>query len=118
MAIYDKKVSVNTCKTSFTRVNTGKSDLWHSCVLFLVGKLPQNLSPLKGGMKGLYGPGQHDWFLDEKGLMHSEKYNKSQPKEPTAGFQLFASRPQSEENTADTVKNFDLVCINIEKLID
>jgi len=50
MAIFDKKDSVNTCKTSFTHVCTCKhwknkktqlvtSDLWHLCVLFLVGNI-------------------------------------------------------------------------------
>jgi hypothetical protein len=58
-------------------------------------------------MSGLYGPGQNDWYLDEKGLMHSDKINGSQPKEPTTGFQLFASRPASD--TLDLAKNFDLV---------
>jgi len=48
MAMYDKKDSVNTCKTLFTGVRTCKHwknekmqvftpELWHLCVLFLVG---------------------------------------------------------------------------------
>ncbi len=60
-----------------------------------------------GGMSGLYGPGQNNWFLDEKGLMHADKLNQSQPKEPTTGFQLFATRPASDN--LDVTKNFDLV---------
>lgn len=68
-------------------------------------------------MKGLYGPGQHDWFLDEKGLMHSEKFNKSQPKEPTAGFQLFSARPHHDEDS-DIVKNFDLVSFHLNVNFD
>ena len=58
-------------------------------------------------MSGLYGPGQNDWYLDEKGLMHADKLNQSQPKEPTTGFQLFATRTSAD--TTELVKNFDLV---------
>ena len=64
-----------------------------------------------GGMSGLYGPGQNDWYLDEKGLMHADKLNQSQPKEPTTGFQLFATRPAPDNS--DMTKNFDLVSLLI-----
>ena len=57
-------------------------------------------------MSGLYGPGQNDWYLDEKGLMHSEKLNQSLPKEPTTGFLLFATRTSAD--TSELTKNFDL----------
>lgn len=55
----------------------------------------------------MYGPGQNDWYLDEKGLMHSDKLNQSLPKEPTSGFQLFATRTSAD--TSELTKNFDLV---------
>ena len=60
-------------------------------------------------MSGLYGPGQNDWYLDEKGLMHSDTFDQSQPKEPTTGFQLFASRPAAVDPALELAKNFDLV---------
>lgn len=42
------------------------------------------------GENGLYGKQQRDWYLSERGLMWSETYNASQPKEPENGFQLFS----------------------------
>lgn len=48
------------------------------------------------GETGLYGRQQKDWYLSERGLMWSDKYNASQPKEPKSGFQLFTSRPLSK----------------------
>ena len=42
------------------------------------------------GIPGIYGPGQRDWYLSQKGLMYSESYNASTPKEPINGFQLFS----------------------------
>ena len=62
-------------------------------------------------MSGLYGPGQNDWYLDEKGLMHSDSFNQSKPKEPTTGFQLFASRPATVDPALELAQNFDLVRI-------
>ncbi len=48
------------------------------------------------GETGLYGRQQREWYLSERGLMWSDKYNASQPKEPKTGFQLLTTRPLSK----------------------
>lgn len=55
-----------------------------------------DLSFIDCGEVGLYGKQQRDWFISERGLMWSDKYNASQPKEPINGFQLFSARPGSK----------------------
>lgn len=50
------------------------------------------------GESGIYGPGQKDWYLNERGLVWDGDFKEgeaSRPKEPTSGFQLFSSRSKS-----------------------
>ncbi|XP_059082591.1 uncharacterized protein LOC131880099 [Tigriopus californicus] len=59
------------------------------------------------GEMGLYGRHQREWYLSERGLIWSELFNESLPKEPTTGFQLFATRPHlSILNETDKLNNF------------
>ena len=49
------------------------------------------------GDSGIYGPVQSKWYLNERGLVWDsseteERKEKSVPKEPTTGFQLFSGR--------------------------
>ncbi len=55
------------------------------------------------GESGLYGPGQRDWYLNERGLIWdgdpgSNNSSERQPKEPQAGFQLFSTRQKTQRN--------------------
>ena len=65
------------------------------------------------GQVGLYGPSQREWYLNERGLMYgldsaSGNTNTNKPpKEPTTGFQLFASRQLLDQIQLD--ENYDLV---------
>ena len=64
------------------------------------------------GQVGLYGPSQREWYLNERGLMYGLDSVQVNPdtnrpqKEPTTGFQLFASRQLL--NHLETDKNYDL----------
>lgn len=66
-----------------------------------------NLQLLGCGETGLYGPGQRNWYLNERGLMWDEGYDiesddnssSRHPKEPTTGFQLFATRLKHVEDS-------------------
>ena len=59
------------------------------------------------GQSGLYGPGQRDWYLSERGLILAS--NKTHPltKEPQSGFQLFARR--SQQPAATDLDDFNLI---------
>ena len=65
------------------------------------------------GQVGLYGPSQREWYLNERGLMYgldsisAATNGQKPPKEPTTGFQLFASRQLLDKLKDD--KNYDLV---------
>ena len=68
-----------------------------------------NLAYRTCGETGLYGKQQREWYLSERGLMWSDKYNTSStPKEPETGFQLFTTRPHSKilNLTEGVEKNF------------
>ena len=64
------------------------------------------------GQVGLYGPSQREWYLNERGLMYGldsvydSTNSQKPPKEPTTGFQLFASRQLLDKLQED--KNYDL----------
>ena len=65
------------------------------------------------GQVGLYGPSQREWYLNERGLMYgldsasTTTNGQKPPKEPTTGFQLFASRQLLDKLQED--KNYDLL---------
>jgi hypothetical protein len=65
------------------------------------------------GESGLYGPGQRDWYLNERGLIwdgddvSNKDLSSSRPKEPTTGFQLFSSRSKIQQVPTNSTENYD-----------
>ena len=68
------------------------------------------------GDSGIYGPGQKDWYLNERGLVWEEERRSDEAgsnlntkagmtKEPKTGFQLFSSRAQSQSQTEIQMEN-------------
>ena len=60
------------------------------------------------GESGIYGRGQREWYLNERGLVYDGEQSEDspqQPKEPTSGFQLFSSRSRLQ---SDDAENFSL----------
>ena len=78
------------------------------------------------GDSGIYGPGQKDWYLNERGLVWEEERTGSDDvaginlntksgmtKEPKTGFQLFSSRAQSQTEIQKENKIFETTDLGI-----
>ena len=66
-----------------------------------------NLTMSSCGDSGIYGPMQQKWYLNERGLVWDAQSTEQLSKEPTTGFQLFASRSDTTVTRSSPLEESD-----------